>query len=191
MIATLRPLTYDDLLDMPDDGQRYEIIDGELIATTAPTGGHQRVLAQLFRMLDDHVQLTGAGEVLFAPFDVKLGRFDVVEPDIVFLSTLRSRVPDAENAIDYSPDLVVEVLSPSSRSTDRVKKMALYARTGIREYWIADPEERTLAINVLAGEAYGAVERDADGFLASRVLPGLRLDPDEVFARLVPRAIDG
>ena len=190
MIATLRPLSYDDLLDMPDDGQRYEIINGELIVTPAPTSAHQRVLAQLFRMLDDHAHVTGAGEVFFAPFDVKLGRFDVVEPDIVFLTALRSRVPNADNAIDYPPDLVVEVLSPSSRSSDRVKKMALYARTGIREYWIADPDQRTLTINVLEGEAYRQIEPDPDGLLASYVLPDLQVDPDAVFVRLGPRAGD-
>jgi Uma2 family endonuclease len=185
MIATLRPLTYDDLLAMPDDGQRYEIINGELIVNPAPTSGHQRVFFQLARLLDEYAQATGAGEVFLAPLAVKLGRFDVVEPDLVFLAASRPRVPDADNAIDYAPDLVVEILSPSSRSTDRVKKMALYARSGVREYWIADPDQRTLAINVLEGDAFHTVEPDADGHLSSRVLPGLLIDPDTVFARLV------
>jgi Uma2 family endonuclease len=184
MIATLRPQTYDDLREMPDDRQRYEIINGELIVAPAPTSGHQRVLAQLYRQLDDHVHETGEGEVFFAPFDVKLGRFDIAEPDIVFLAASRPRVPDSDNAIGYPPDLVVEVLSPSSRSTDRVKKMALYARSGVREYWIVDPERRTLVVNALDGEDYRAVESNAQGWVASRVFPGRLVDPAEVFAGL-------
>jgi Uma2 family endonuclease len=102
MIATLRPLTYDDLLQMPDDGQRYEIIGGELIVNPAPTSGHQRVLGRLYRLIDDHVRRSDAGEVFIAPFDVLLGHFDAVEPDLLFLSAAHPRVPDDQNSIDYS-----------------------------------------------------------------------------------------
>ena len=182
MIATLRPLTYDDLQDMPDDGQRYEIIGGELLVTPAPTAGHQRVLARLHRLLDDFVRLRDAGEVFFAPFDVKLAHFDAVEPDIVYLSAARPPVANDENSIDYAPDLVVEVASPSSHRVDRVKKMALYARSGISEYWIADPMRREIDVYALAGENYLPVEPDADGHIPSRVLPGLCLDPEAIFA---------
>src|SRR5829696_1477299 len=154
MIATLRPLTYDDLRDMPADGQRYEIIDGELIVTAAPTMGHQRVVGRLYRLLDDYARQVQGGEVAFAPFDVRLGHFDAVEPDLVFLSAARPRVPNDENSIDYAPDLVVEVVSPSSRRVDRVRKMALYARSGVSEYWTADPMERTLVVNLLQGKEY-------------------------------------
>src|SRR5919107_3192891 len=184
MIATLRPLTYDDLRDMPDDGQRYEIIGGELIVTPAPTSGHQRVLRRLVRMLDDYANQFNAGEVFFAPFDVVLSRNDAVEPDLVFLSAARPRVPNEDNSIDYAPDLVVEVVSPSSRRVDRVRKMALYARSGVPEYWIVDPGERTLVVNLLQGEEYVPVVPNSDGLLTSPTLPGLRVDPSEVFSSL-------
>ena len=184
MIATLRPLTYDDLLDMPDDGQRYEIIGGELIVNPAPTPGHQRVVGRLYRLLDDYARRVQGGEVAFAPFDVRLGHFDAVEPDLVFLSASRPRVPDDENSINYAPDLVVEVISRTSRRNDLVRKMALYARAGIPEYSIADPERRMLVINILQSEDYVLVEPDADGCLASPTLPGLRVDLAEVFSGL-------
>lgn len=184
MIATLRPLTYDDLRDMPDDGQRYEIIGGELIVNPAPASGHQRVLGELYRLIHGYVRRYDAGEVFFAPFDVLLGRNDAVEPDLVFLSVARPRVPNDENSIDYAPDLVVEVISPSSRQTDRVKKMALYARAGVPEYWIADPQRRILIVNVREGENYVPISPDAEGWLASRALPGLRIDPAIIFAVL-------
>jgi Uma2 family endonuclease len=184
MIATLRPLTYDDLRDMPDDGQRYEIIDGELIVTPAPTMGHQRVVGRLYRLLDDYARQVQGGEVAFAPFDVRLGQFDAVEPDLVFLSATRPRVPNDENSIDFAPDLVVEVISPSSRRVDRVRKMALYARSGVPEYWIGDPMDRTLVANLLKGKEYVPVDHDTDGRIPSPTLSGLRVDPAEVFSGL-------
>jgi Uma2 family endonuclease len=152
VVATLRPLTYDDLLDMPDDGQRYEIIGGELFVSPPPTWGHQQVIGRLFEVLRDYARETNGGRVVFAPFGVLLGRHDAVEPDLIFLSADRPKVPNEDNTIDYPPDLVVEVISPSSRRKDRVAKMALYARTGVPEYWIADPSDRAFTINHLQGE---------------------------------------
>lgn len=179
-----RPLTYDDLFDMPDDGQRREIINGELIVSPAPVHDHQRVLGYLYRIFDDHALETGAGEAFLAPFDVILTRFDAVQPDLVFLLASHGHAPGNEHSIDYPPDLVVEILSPSSRGTDRIRKMALYARAGVPEYWIADPDQRTLTIHVLDGGEYRAIAPGSDGKLESRVLPGLRVDPVAVFARL-------
>ena len=184
MIATLRPLTYDDLLDMPDDGQRYDIIGGELVVTPSPTANHQRVLKQLVRILDDFADETGSGELFFAPFDVVLGPHDIVEPDLVFISSGQGRVPGEHHKFEGSPVLVVEVVSPSSRQIDRVKKMALYARSGVPEYWIADPEERKLVVNVLEGQTYVSVPPDAEGWFTSRALRGLRVDPTTVFSGL-------
>jgi Uma2 family endonuclease len=183
-LAYERPLTYDDLLQMPDDGERREIINGELIVNPAPTFDHQRVFLRLSHILDAYADATGAGEVVPAPIDVLLGRHDVVQPDLLFLLATRPRARGNENSIDYPPDLAVEIISPSSRGTDRGKKMALYARSGVPEYWIVDPDRRTLAIYVLHGDDYQVVDPDADGLLTSRVLPGLRVDPAEVFARL-------
>ena len=184
MIATLRPLTYDDLLEMPDDGQRYEIIGGELIVTPAPSWNHQRVLLELTRLIDDFARETGKGKLVFAPFDVILGPHDIVEPDLVFIASEQGHYPGDHNSFEGAPALVVEVISPSSRQSDHVKKMILYARAGVLEYWIADPEQRTLIVNVLEDKTYLPVSPDADGWLNSRVLPGLRVDPTTIFAGL-------
>lgn len=124
MSAAPRPLTYEDLLETPDDGNRYEILGGELIVSPAPTPMHQRVLARLFRLIDRFVQDKNAGELFFAPLDVRFDPHDIVEPDLLFIRRERLDIID-EKLIEGAPDLVVEVLSPSSRGRDRVRKMAL------------------------------------------------------------------
>jgi len=113
-----------------------------------------------------------------------LGRFNVVQPDLVFLSSERGRVADGQKGIEIPPDLVVEVVSPSSGGIDRVRKMALYASAGIPEYWIADPGTRSLDLYALDGDHYVAIKPENDGRLASRVLARFRVDPTEVFAVL-------
>jgi Uma2 family endonuclease len=184
VIATLRPLTHEDLVSLPDDGNRYEIINGELIVTPAPLVRHQRVVVNLAVLLRLFLTQHNIGEVLVAPFDVVLGPNDVVQPDLLVIGSEQGRLKDSQNAFEGSPRLVVEILSPSSQRTDLVRKMALYARTGVPEYWMVDPERHEIAINVLAGGVYVPVAQDEFGAMASRVLPGLRLDPTEVFADL-------
>jgi Uma2 family endonuclease len=169
---------------MPDDGNRYDIIGGELVVNPPPPAGHQRVFGQLLWLLDDYAQATGAGEVLPGPFDVVLGPHDAVQPDIIFLPASRPRIRGDATSIDFPPDLVVEILSPPSRGTDRARKVALSARSHVPEYWLADPDSHKLKINALVGNDYRAIDPDADGLFTSRVLPGLRVDPAEVFARL-------
>ena len=184
MIATLRPLTYDDLVDMPDDGQRYEIIGGVLLVNPAPTWNHQVVAGELYRHINDFARQTGEGKVVFAPFDVVLSAHDIVEPDLVFIASEQGPVLGEGHSIQGAPHLLVEVISPSSRQSDNVKKLALYARCGVPEYWIADPERRRMVINILQDKEYIPAEPDADGWLTSRVFSELRVDPAEVFAGL-------
>ncbi len=183
MIATQRPLTYADLMDMPDDGIRREVIGGELRLPPAPTAGHQDVVGNIYLILRTYGRESG-GHVYLAPSDVLLGHFDIVQPDLLFLSVGRERVPPDRHAIEGPPDLVVEVISPGTGWIDRTRKMALYATYRVPEYWIADPLRRVIVVNVLEGEEYVAVQPDADGLIASRALPGLRVDPAEVFAEL-------
>jgi Uma2 family endonuclease len=184
MIATLRPLTYDDLLQMPDDGQHYEIIAGELVVTPSPSWNHQRVLGEIYRLVDDFARQSGEGKVVFAPFDVVLGPHDIVEPDLVFMASAQGSVPGEQHFFRGAPQLLVEVISPSSRQADNVKKLALYARAGVLEYWIADPAQRALIINVLEGETYTPIQPDADGWYSSRALRGLRVNALDIFAEL-------
>ena len=136
-------LTYDDYCALPDDGRRYELLDGELSVTPSPATPHQRTSRGLFRILDAHVEAKRLGEVFFSPFDVILDRSTVIQPDIVFVDASRAGVVTAR-AVEGPPTLAVEVLSPSSQRLDRVTKLALYARFGVPHVWIVDPVARTI-----------------------------------------------
>jgi Uma2 family endonuclease len=184
VITALRPLTYDDLLEMPDDGQRYEIIDGELIFTPAPAIKHQRVLRALIRILGAFAYETGRSELILPPFDLVLGPYSIVKPDLLLIAPRHPRYSGDDNRFEGSPELVVEVGSPHSLRIELVRKSALYARCGVPEYWIADPDRRRLVINILEGAEYVPAGPGDDGWLHSRVFPDLRVDPAEVFASL-------
>lgn len=132
-------LTYEDYCLLPNDGKRYEIIDGELLVTPSPRRPHQKVAGNLFYYLTDFVKNHKLGEVYVAPFDVVFSRHDVVEPDILFVSNARAAVLTDKN-VQGAPDLAVEVLSESTAEIDRTTKLKLYARFGVEEYWIVDPE---------------------------------------------------
>jgi Uma2 family endonuclease len=136
-------LTYEDYVGLPDDGRRYEIIDGELEVSPAPAPRHQGVSRNLVVLLHGHVQARGLGTIYYAPIDVILARDSIVQPDLVFVAAARESIV-TERAIEGPPDLVVEILSPWSDRRDRVTKAELYARYGVRHYWIVDPVARTL-----------------------------------------------
>ena len=131
-------LTYEDYCRLPSDGKRYEIIEGELFVIPSPVRPHQRAVTRLTSYLSVFVRENDLGEVFVAPFDVVFSRFDVVEPDLLYVSRGRRSVLTEKN-VQGAPDLVVEVLSPSTAETDRTIKLKLYARYGVQEYWIIDP----------------------------------------------------
>jgi Uma2 family endonuclease len=177
--ASLR-FTYEDYLLLPED-RRYEIIDGDLFMTPAPGTPHQRLIGRLYSYLDDHVRSRKLGEVLMAPCDVVLSPTDVVQPDLLFVTAGRSAIV-GEKFISAAPDLVVEVLSPSTEDRDRTVKTKLYARFGVRELWIADPE--TKRIEVLTNSGDGFRQEAVFGLgtvLRSTLLPGLEIPIAEVF----------
>ncbi|MGI8644348.1 MAG: Uma2 family endonuclease [Thermomicrobiales bacterium] len=179
MSITTRPLTYHDLLQMPDDGKRYEIIDGELYVSPAPTPKHQELSQRLSLLIGNHVNNHRLGKLYTAPLDVRLGDHDIVEPDLLFISRERMDIIGA-TTINGAPDLVIEVLSPSTRSRDETLKADLYARSGVREYWLVDPMARTLVIRVLEdGRWIPAGPADQP---ESRVLAGLIIDLNTLFA---------
>lgn len=134
-------LEYEDLLTTPDDGNRYELLDGEVAVTPSPSPAHQRALLNLTLQLVEYFHGGGLGEVFVAPLDVILTRHDVVEPDIVVVS---DPTQVSERGIEGPPMLVVEVLSPSTREHDRTVKAQRYARLGIAHYWIVDPGEKRI-----------------------------------------------
>ena len=152
------PLTYADYAALPDDGRRYELIDGELLVTPSPSFSHQWVVGRLFVILDQHVRSRRLGVVFVSPLDVILNERSAPQPDIGFVASSREALI-TDRGVEGAPTLVVEVLSPSRPALDLVKKRKLYRENGIAHYWIADPEERTLEGLVLGRGDYSTEAR--------------------------------
>ncbi len=146
-------LTYADYAALPDDGKRYEILDGELFVTPSPSPQHQIILENLVNVLGDYVRRRRLGKVLFAPLHVIFADSSIAQPDAIYLDAA-SMPLISRRGIEGGPPLVVEVLSPSTARTDRSVKFALYARYGVGFYWIVDPEARALEAYRLEGAGY-------------------------------------
>jgi Uma2 family endonuclease len=131
-------------------------------------------------MLLLHVTANDLGEVYHAPVDVRLSPHDIVEPDLIFLSRGRTTIYE-DRIVEGAPDLVIEILSPSTRRRDLGLKLALYARAGVREYWVADPEARTLVIYALTEQGGYQLIEPVNGELRSTVLPDLDIKLDALF----------
>ncbi len=172
--------TYEDYLKTPED-ERYQLLEGKLIREPAPTTYHQRAAVKLCRYLDEFAEQHAAGVVYFCPVDVVLSEINVLQPDIIFVSRDREFIITKE-CIRGAPDLVVEVLSPSTSHRDLGIKMELYARFGVREYWIVDPEARTVEVMNLTPDGYRVSGRfDVSSRVVSPLLPGLNIDLGRVF----------
>ncbi len=173
--------TYQDLLTTPDDRHRYEIFEGELIMTPAPSRTHQRAHTNLLRILSNHVVQNILGEVYSAPFDVYFDKETVVEPDILFVSRERLRIIEEEK-VNGAPDLVVEILSPSTEKNDRGFKFKRYAQEGIKEYWIADPMHKALEVYELGQKGFELFGKyTGSDEVRSKVFPDLRFQAAEVW----------
>lgn len=153
-ILSSSKFTYEDYLLFPDDGKRHELIDGDHFVTPAPMTKHQRISQNLSGLLYAYVTEARAGQIFCAPTDVVLSEFDIVQPDLLFISADRLSII-TDNNIQGPPDLVVEILSESSRKTDEIIKRKLYQRHHILEYWIIDPELETVKIYRLSDQGYG------------------------------------
>ena len=140
-------LTYEDYAKTSDD-ERWELIDGELIMVPSPKRAHQRNQTKLGSRMSFFAEENDLGEVYFAPFDVVLSQTDTVQPDLLFVSKERLHIITADN-VQGAPDLVVEIRSPSTARQDWTVKRELYARHGIKEYWLVDPEAATVAVLLL------------------------------------------
>jgi Uma2 family endonuclease len=143
---------------LPEDNRLWELVDGELTMTPAPTTMHQRISARLLNELMTQLTRTGLAEVMHAPVDVVIDESNVVEPDLVVVSTARMAIV-TERSIEGPPDVLVEILSPSSISRDRRLKFGLYARFGVREYWIVDPSKASVEAYRLADDRYALREQ--------------------------------
>lgn len=182
LMQTVRPrVSYSDLASMPEDGRRYEIYDGEVFVVPAPIPFHQVVVLNLEDRLREWTRQHG-GIVLVSPIDIVISEYDVVQPDLVFFAPARAHLVKLDAPIRAIPDLVIEVLSPSTASTDRGKKLQLFARSGLPEYWLVDPALRSVEINVLRSGVFGLAGRHATGErITSSAAPGFSCLVDALF----------
>ena len=177
---TKRKFTYEDYAKTPE-GERYELIDGELIMAAAPNMAHQSTQSNLGGEFYILVRDADLGWVYFSPTDVYLSDTDVVQPDLVFISKSRSHIRTGKN-IRGAPDLVVEILSPSTSSNDWGYKRELYAKHGVKEYWLVDPYAKQVMVMLLKDGNYEivGVYRE-DDTLRSPTLEGIEIDLGRVF----------
>ncbi len=178
-------LTFEAYLLFPADGQRPELIDGEHIVSPSPMMRHQRISQRLSLAIGNYLENHAIGEVFVAPFTTILSRFDIVEPDILYVSNGRRAVLEQEDWARGAPDLVIEILPPSSRKLDEVIKRRLYERSGVDEYWIVDPELDLVKVYRREGERFvraAECTKEENGVLSTPLLPGLGIDLAKIFA---------
>lgn len=174
-------MTYAQLCVLPEDRKRHELIDGELFVTPAPTPKHQEIVGELYSRLSAYVKANTLGKVYVAPVDVVFEDHTVLEPDLLFISETRRGIV-GEDAIHGAPELVVEVLSPSTFYHDLRRKMTVYSQFGIQEYGIVDPEKQTIALHQRVGEGLQLVRQFASHeTFRSPLLPGFQLDVHTIF----------
>ncbi len=177
-------LTYDDFVLFPDDGLRHEIIDGEHYVTPCPNMRHQLLIGRLHFEIELFLRAhRGVGRIFFAPFDVVFTRWDVVEPDLLFIAAAQDEILTAKN-VQGAPALVVEVLSPGTRRTDEQAKRQLFDRGGVREYWMVDPDFNVVTVfRRQADGSFPLVAKLAHAeALTTPLLPGLEIGLTDLFA---------
>ncbi len=180
-LANKKPFTYQDYLNLPDDGMRYEVINGELIMTPSPIVVHQKVSLAISSHLYRYVNKHHLGTVFTAPLDVVFGEKNVLQPDILFISNGRQNIIKDQN-IAGTPDLIVEVLSPSTAYYDLFDKKELYEKFGVKEYWIVDPMRHWVENYRLHDDKFVLEQRlEKEGHLRSAVVKDFTLDLKDVF----------
>ncbi|MEQ1681229.1 MAG: Uma2 family endonuclease [Nitrospira sp.] len=178
-LATTR-LTYHDYMLLPNDGKQYEILEGDLFVTPSPVTRHQLIVGRFLHHLMTYLETHPIGTVFTAPYDVVLSDTDVVEPDLLLVLN-NSRAAITENNVQGPPDMILEVLSPSTAARDRELKRKRYERFGVQEYWMVDPSSNTLEILALTGGPYVEICRATrPAQCSSPLLPGLVLNLDSL-----------
>jgi Uma2 family endonuclease len=173
--------TYKDYAELPE-GAPYQLIEGELVMTPSPAPYHQLISIRLATSLANHVMSKKSGMVLYAPIDVYLDEEDTYQPDIIFISKERMSIV-GEKKIEGAPDLVVEILSPSTAYYDLRKKFHKYEKHGVKEYWIVDPELKSVEIYANKnGKFVQEQSVTAEGKCVSTVIKGLEIDVKGIFS---------
>lgn len=173
-------LTYADYRTTPDD-RRYELLDGELLEIPSPGEAHQRFQAELGFCLGRHIRERKLGRLYFSLTEVALSDVDVVQPDLLFVSNERMDII-VPTGVQGGPDHVVEILSPATAERDKGYKRALYARHGVKEYWLVSTDAGTIIVLLLGDRGYDLVGTFGEGdTLESPTLESFSLKMDELF----------
>jgi Uma2 family endonuclease len=177
-------LTYDDFVLFPDDGKLHELIDGEHYVTPSPNVRHQQIQGDLFALMWTYLEAHPIGRVFTSRLDVVFSRFDVVEPDIIYLSHERAENVVTKANLQGAPELVIEIGSPSTRQRDETIKRHLYERSGVSEYWVIDPDIDVVRVYRRTGDSFARpieLSREAGDVLTTSLLPGLELPLARIF----------
>ena len=177
-------LTYDDFVLFPDDGKRHELIDGEHYVTPSPNRKHQKISGNLFLLIGTWLEQHPIGQIYFAPFDVIFTMFDVVEPDLIYMSNERAARVLTDANVKGAPELVVEIGSEGTRGRDETIKRRLYERAGVSEYWVVDPEIDVVRVYRRGTDGFKRpIELTAEDndVLTTPLLPGLSLPLARIF----------
>lgn len=174
--------TYQDYLNLLDDGKRHEVINGELIMVAAPSTFHQTVLINLVNELKNFLNKEKSGKMFCAPTDVKLSESNVVQPDIIFISQERLNII-TDNNVDGVPDLIIEILSPGTAYSDLIEKKEIYERFEVKEYWIVDPNKHRVEIYNNVNQQFELNQRiDLTGVVKSLVIKGFEVTLENIFS---------
>src|SRR5262245_26874698 len=171
-------LTYDDFLLFPDDGKRHELIDGEHYVTPSPNTRHQRISGKMHLIIGTWLETNPIGQLFYAPFDVVFSNFDVVEPDLLYISNARAAEILTTKHVSGVPELVIEIASPGTRKRDETLKRRLYERVGVDEYWVVDPDLDAIRVYRRSANKFGKpveLSAEAGDVLETEQHPGLPL----------------
>jgi len=177
-------LTYDDYVLFPDDGMRHELIDGEHYVTPSPNRKHQKVSGNLYLLIASWLEEHPIGQIYYAPFDVVFSKFDVVEPDLLYMSNERASEVLTQANVQGAPEIVIEIGSPGTRKRDETIKRRLYERTGVSDYWIVDPELDVVRVYRRGGDEFDRpleLRTESGDVLTTPLLPGLDLPLARIF----------
>jgi Uma2 family endonuclease len=171
-------LTYDDFVLFPDDGKRHELIDGEHYVTPSPNLKHQTISGNIHLRIGTWLEQHPIGRIFYAPFDVVFSLFDVVEPDLLYMSHERAAQVLTQANVQGAPELVIEIGSKGTRKRDETIKRRLYERSGVSEYWVVDPEIDVVRVYRRGANGFERpleLRAEAGDVLATDLLPGLSL----------------
>jgi Uma2 family endonuclease len=176
MVAVPERLLGEYIWETPDDGKRYEVLDGKLVISGIPLVVHQHVLGSLLVGTAEFVRRHKLGQVILGPIGVMLGTYDAVQPDIVFVSNGRREIL-SDRAVEGVPDPIIEITEPATNERDRGLKLDRYAVVGVPHYWVVDALEKTVEERILGVDGYGqpVTYRSGDVFRPT-LFPGLEIE---------------